>query len=103
MKTTFAVTAIVFALAVGGAGAVGQLGDTVKQAGEATKETTKQAGEATKHAVKTTGEKTKQGAKASKDAVTGKSHATCVDGTKHTAATAKAARAACGKHGGVAK
>jgi hypothetical protein len=106
MSRTLAASVIALTVGVGGVTAAGQLGgvvDATKQVGEATKEGAKTAGQATKEAVKTTGETTKKGAQKAKETVTGKARATCVDGTSHTAKTQKAANAACGKHGGIAK
>ena len=106
MKRTL--VALIVSLAMGAAtiSVAGQLGGVVngaKQAGEATKEGAKAAGEATKEGVKTAGEATKEGAKKTTEVVTGKAHANCADGTTQTAKTARAASAACAKHGGVAK
>jgi hypothetical protein len=95
MRKKFPTSAVLLTLAVGVASVAGQLGGVV--------DTAKQAGEATKEAAKTAGEETKKGATTTKDVVTGKAHATCVDGTQQTAKTPKAAAAACAKHGGVAK
>jgi len=79
-----------------------QLG-AVKKAGQAVKETGKAAGEATKDVGKATVDTSEKGAKAAKKSVTGKAHATCVDGTRQTGDTEAAAAGACAKHGGVAK
>ena len=79
-----------------------QLGG-LKKAGDAVKDTGQAAGEAAKDVGKATADVTKKGAKTAKKTVTGKAHATCVDGTKQAGDTEAAARAACGKHGGVAK
>jgi hypothetical protein len=106
MRQILAATAVMLAVAIGPAYAAGQLGgvtDGAKKAGEVTKDTAQQAGEVTKDAVKTAGQETQKGVKATKDAVTGKYSATCVDGSRHTAKTEKAARGMCKKHGGVAK
>lgn len=74
-----------------------------KKAGEAAKDAGKNAGAAAKHAGKATVKATAKGAKAAKKAVTGKAHATCVDGTRSEAETETAATAGCAAHGGVAK
>ena len=88
-------------------GAVKKAGDAVKDAGKATgeavKETGKATGEAAKDVGKATVDTTEKGAKGAKKAVTGKAHATCVDGTRQARDTESAAAAACAKHGGVAK
>jgi len=80
-----------------------QLGDAVKKTGEAVTEAGKATGEAAKEVGKATVKTTEKGAKAAKKTVTGKAHATCVDGTRQARDTESAAAAACAKHGGVPK
>jgi hypothetical protein len=106
MSKTIAASVIALTMGIGGLSAAGQVGgavDATKQAGQATKSAAKTAGDTTKKAVSTTGKETKKGANAAKNSVTGQAHATCVDGTRHSAKTQKSANAACTKHGGVAK
>ena len=106
MRNVIAAVVASLALSLGGASMAGQFGhvvDTTKKAGEVTKDAAKAAGEATKDAAKATGKATKKGATKAKETVTGEAHATCVDGTRHTAKTAKAAAAACTHRGGVAR
>ena len=106
MREILAALTITLTMALGGVSAAGQLGgavNTVKQAGEVTKDVGKTAGEATKEGAKKAGEATKEGAKTAKSTVTGKAHAKCADGTTQTGKNAKAAKAGCAKHGGVAK
>jgi hypothetical protein len=105
MSKTIAASVIALTLGVGVMSASGQTGvvGATKQAGEVTKDTAKAAGDTTKRAVTAAGQATKKGAASAKNTVTGKAHATCVDGTRQAGKTVKAADAACAKHGGVAK
>ena len=93
-----AASAIAFTTVAGGAVAaqLGAVGHAVEQAGEATKDAAKATGTAAADA-------TKKGAEKTRDVVTGKPEATCVDKTHHIGKTQAAANAACAKHGGVGK
>ena len=75
----------------------------IKKAGKAVSDTGKAAGEAAKEGGKAVVDTTEKGAKAAKKTVTGKAHATCVDGTRQVGDTEAAAAANCKKHGGVVK
>lgn len=74
--------------------------DETKKAGEAAKDAGKDAGDAAKHAGQATAKTAKKGAKIVKKTVTGKTTATCTDGSKQSG---KTAATACAGHGGVAK
>jgi len=82
-------------LGAGATTAAGQLGGVVGAA--------KRTGDVTKDAAKTAGEATKKGAKTGTETVAGKAQSKCKDGTTQIAKTARAAAAACTKHGAVAK
>ena len=97
MKKTIVASIIALTMGMGGVGAAAQfdaIGDAAKKVGHATKETGEAVVHGTKKAVGTTGHEMKK-------AVTPR--AKCADGTKFSAKTQKAANAACGKHGGLAK
>jgi hypothetical protein len=94
---------LMLSVGVGAPAAAGAQMGAVKKAGQAVKDTGKAAGEATKDVGKATVDTTKKGAKGAKKTMTGKAHATCVDGTRQVGDTEAAAAAACAKHGGVAK
>jgi hypothetical protein len=105
MSKNMAASIIVMTLGFGAGSAAAQSGivGAAKQAGQATKDVGKATVDTTKSAVETTGKATKKTASTAKNAVKGEAHAKCVDGTSQSAKTQKAATAACGKHGGVAK
>jgi len=105
MKRLMSHLLIVLLMVGAGTGATAQSGakDEAKKAGSAIKEAGKDTGDAAKHAGKATVKATKKGAKAVKKAVTGDSHATCVDGTVHAGDTEAIAAAACAEHGGLKK
>jgi hypothetical protein len=99
MSKIIAASVIALTMGFGGLSAAGQLGGVV----DATKDAAKATTNTTKKVVGTAGKETQKAATTTKNAVTGKAHSTCVDGTRHTAKNQKTADAACAKHGGVAK
>ena len=83
MSKIIAASVIALTMGIGGMSAAGQLGGVVhatKHVGHATKEAAIAVGDTTKKAVSTTGTETRKATTATKNTVTGKAHATCVDG-----------------------
>jgi hypothetical protein len=106
MRQVLIAPIVVLAMGVAMTSTAGQLGgvvDATKKAGEVTKEAGKATGEVAKETGKTTKEVATKGVEKTEQAVTGKAHAKCADGTEQTAKTEKEAKAACAQHGGVAK
>src|SRR5262245_9975153 len=102
MRKVIAASAVALTMAFSGMSAAAQLDSawqSTKQAGKSIGQATKGPGNAVVHGTKkvasTTGTETVKGTKMY--------YAKCVDGTRHTAYTQKAAIATCNNRGGLAK